>query len=305
MPIGDSAQFEGSPAGWPPLTRRTGALYLLVVVPSLAIMLAGDDIPIPVRGVILHLPLFVPVMAAIGICELWRLATFRSTVYSVIHGRTLVVRRGVLRVKMEEVHSLLPGFELRGGDPALMTEFGWIVLEGLGPDARDGVLGALGLPPLAEPPPPARSRRRLQVAAVVTLVLLVAAHLDGVAGAAARRQFLVVDARVGTAIFAAESSFVTGQEFMVDRQGVGHGVSRGILSTRRSTWEVRIVHTEDPSRVVASFEVECVLPWRGLSWGAPRVTVFEAESAPSNAWFRKELEAAFEAQGIQATWAGQ
>jgi hypothetical protein len=304
MPLGDGVQFEGSPTGWPPLSRRVIRLYLAVLLTSVVVMLAGHDIPLKVRGVILHLPVFVPVLAAIGVCELWRLAVYRSTVYSLIHGRTLVVQRGVLRVRMDEVHSLLPGFELRGGDPALMTEFGWIVLEGLGPESRDGVLGALGLPPLAEAPPHARSRRREVLAAVVALLVLVAAHVDGAIGAAAKRNFDALDARVRAAVFRAESRFVIGQEIWLDQRSAGHAMTRALLMTRTSLYGLHFMTDETRPSVAASIDVECKLPCWTIFWGPPRVTVTVHESAPGNERLQKVLEAAFAEEEVQAVWPG-
>src|SRR5579872_180005 len=302
MPIADSAQFEGSPAGWPPLSPRALRLYFVLLVPTVAIMLAGNDIPIKVRGIILHVPVFVPVLAAIGICELWRLAAYRSTVYSIIHGRTLVVQRGVFRVGMDEVYSLVPGFEVRGSDPAVKSEMGWVVLEGLGPESRDGVLGALGLPPLAEAPPPAKSRRREILAVVLVLLLLLAAHVDGAIGAAAKRSFDVLDAHVRAAVFRAESRFVIGQEIWLDSVTAGRPMKRALLSTRTSAYTLHFKTYDTQPSVAASLDVECELPWGPVVWGAPRVRVTVHETAPGNQRLRNLLETAFDEEGVQAVW---
>ncbi|HZV02315.1 MAG TPA: hypothetical protein VFF73_36745 [Planctomycetota bacterium] len=282
--------FEGSPHGWPSPDVMDVTIFALALVPTTALAMAGMDVRLSVLGATVHLPLFLPVLAAIGVYELWRLAVFRSTVY-VLTAHALEVRRGVLRgVRTWFKVQIVPGFQCKlvRGDPAIGVEPHWIVLKGLGPEARDGVRGALKLPPLAEPPPPAPSKCVERGAALVVLVFLVLAHIDGAISWQERMDFDAFDKKVEQVIVQSEAEYaVTHREHTMNGRG-GSSRIRGNLMTQRSEYWL--------SHAV----VECTLAWGPVAWGRPEVCV--RSSARGQEDFLRLLKSNFDLVGIDATW---
>jgi hypothetical protein len=296
---GEEVLFEGAPAGWRPASV---AFYVIFFVALIVATLGGEAIPVSVGAAAVNVPIFVPFLGFLAVVELWRLASFRSTLY-VITARRIVERRGVLRVReRRHLHREdVKGVELRGGDPCVLTGRAPFRLVGLGASNLDPVRVALGFPALLAPPPPERTKREALLLVVLGVALLASYAASLVFSASARRARDAFDAReldVRAAIVRAEERFAAehpGGRLTVDKT---YGAQMYAGYDRRYMHLLTVSSPGTGARVPAS--VRFSLVWGFFAWGPSRLDVYAPKPDPDMDELLRDLEQELGKLGIEA-----
>lgn len=311
--MSEPSEFERTPRGWPPLDGAACVFYGALLVPVLMLALAGglstlaNTVQVGASPWPLGVPLWLALLAAVGVVEALRVASYRSTVYVISPGRACV-RRGILSVRTRLELPLAGDLRvtLVDGDPCLHTASSSLVLTGLGPSEVDAVRLAVGLPAEHAPPAPAR-RRRGGVAVLAGLALLAAAQALGALGNRDRARFKAFEVAVGDAVSTAQAAVLRSRTSV---RPVGSRSSLlGIFTDQVASFEVDLADTSrrEPGQptqplTITAVRVECRMPWGALVYGEPRVVVSVGRPAEANTELLRELRAAFAAAGVEATW---
>jgi hypothetical protein len=283
--------------------------YGIFLVLTVDATLAGATIDVGVGKATTSLPIFLPFLTLVAACELWRLASYRSTLYR-ITAEGFTMSRGILDVKVRLAipRARIVGVALERSEPALVTDQGPVRLAGLHGADADALRVALGLPeehvPFVEKP-----RRRELVLALVTLVVLVLAHVDAAIARSQRTRFDALSTQVETALVQAQ------KRFMADHGGGalypmnGHTLLSPFFSAVSWSAEAKVVdmsarRPDDPSQpaLQAAVGVRHGLAWGLLAWHQEPLVVSELEPASGNEELLRDLKDELGKLGIDAVW---